>query len=425
MNRDAEVADFTQRQREKWTSVALTWFNASPPAVPSPEDLDLLRNHLLTGVESVLILGVTPGLRSVCQSLNGINTVLLADFSEEMLAASAAALPLSPAERWVPANWTELPLLSSSVDAVIGDKAIDNVHPARWRQLLAECRRILRPNGHAYLHVGLTFTVEEGWTFEGALSKWAALVGDVGMSVSCAGLWEELLSSSAANSEAVTLSLRRFLPDIARMRDEPRYRALIKSFELEYGETFQQEWANVTLAALSSAARDASLQISALEYSSDYDASFMQPLVSLVPMWSSGLPELLNLEEMARLEAAGIWKEIVIVSDDLSLDTSGEFRDVVLASMRKGVRYKYVVPESISVLESLNRMAQGAEGRMAVVVLPDDVFGQIPHANCEKLLYLAMDELGDASLMYEQVRPGVRLFRGSDAYSLGEILARV
>src|SRR5690242_17469974 len=132
------MSDYTERQRSKWQRVAQTWYAARPPAIPSAQDLTAFATALTeTRCRSaVAVLGCTPTLRALTRELPEVSEcrLLVIDFLREMYSASTAFCTHNTRdEQFVCADWCATGIAEQCLDAVLGDKALDNVHPSRWR----------------------------------------------------------------------------------------------------------------------------------------------------------------------------------------------------------------------------------------------------------------------------------------------------
>lgn len=140
-------------QTAVWGQNAQQWSRVGPPLKPSSEDADLtlasLRS-LLDGVtcsRKVAILGVTPELVHLPWPADV--ELMAFDRSAHMIEQVWLPHPLVPSSIHQ-ADWTALPLASSSLMAVVGDGSF-NALPSlnSYRLVLAELHRVLVPEALA------------------------------------------------------------------------------------------------------------------------------------------------------------------------------------------------------------------------------------------------------------------------------------
>lgn len=206
----------TYEAREKWTVLAEGWSATTPPAAPSHDDVEayLMR----AGREGrILLLGCTPAVRRAAVE-RGLR-VLSVDITEAMLAHSARAVPPSHSDALCQGDWLDLPLVSGSIDVVLGDKVFGNVMPADWPRWLSELRRVLVPRGlfltRASPHGTQDLTIATRQSFEEARERWLrAMEGETALEVACSGLWEDCMDSSTVRDglRSGTQQLARLLP---------------------------------------------------------------------------------------------------------------------------------------------------------------------------------------------------------------------
>jgi len=105
--------------------------------------------------DQVLIYGGTPEVRD-CAGRLGANAVLV-DRSRVMVEAmgllTTARRALGRNERFVEADWLDIPLPDGSFDIAIGDDAINMVDWTDFGAFLSTTARLLRPGGHFVCHL--------------------------------------------------------------------------------------------------------------------------------------------------------------------------------------------------------------------------------------------------------------------------------
>ncbi|HYF16101.1 MAG TPA: class I SAM-dependent methyltransferase [Phycisphaerales bacterium] len=127
-----------------WPEIAARWGLVGPPLRPSREDTDFLRREVLPrlpGAPRVLILGVTPELHRLPWPARA--DVRAIDRARAMI---DAVWPGEPAAALC-ADWRDMPLESTSFDAVLCDGGLHLLDPPGQTRVLREARRVLRPGG--------------------------------------------------------------------------------------------------------------------------------------------------------------------------------------------------------------------------------------------------------------------------------------
>jgi SAM-dependent methyltransferase len=169
---------------EHWSRVSRLWSLIGPPLRPSPEDVAVAesiarawRDAHPTGPLDALILGVTPELATVGWPL-GTKLVAI-DASEVMVGAIWPSEGAPPDSRARVGDWRELEMPDASVDVAAGDGSLTVLeHPADYRTVLRELRRVLRPDARLVLRVYARPEVREEVT-EVADALWSGRVGSV------------------------------------------------------------------------------------------------------------------------------------------------------------------------------------------------------------------------------------------------------
>ena len=177
------------KEMAKWNRLAKTWSQSAPPAVPSEEETQIFHKCLLryktNSAFRVVILGSTKELRRIfMDDLELTDTkVYCVDWSERMYSCNTEIGHIhNPNEQFLCEDWHQFDLVGEYADAIVGDKAIDNVPYSLWEGLFGHLHSLLRPGGGLILHLGLTTCQFAGISFEGALNKWAIEV-DAGKSI--------------------------------------------------------------------------------------------------------------------------------------------------------------------------------------------------------------------------------------------------
>lgn len=133
-----------------WDNQISSWDQTPIPVRPSRGDIEIYQEFLQKQQNKgrILILGSTPELRDlVAREPNA--EVYLADFSYrapfETLKYTKYADPLK--EKWIKANWLELPFPPIFFDLILGDLVLQQFPPALESTFLEKMRSILRSNG--------------------------------------------------------------------------------------------------------------------------------------------------------------------------------------------------------------------------------------------------------------------------------------
>ncbi len=109
----------------------------------------------LNGKMETMIYGGTPEIRNCINRIGA--TATLVDRSELMINAMGLLTehgqPLSTQEKFVEADWLNIPLADNSFDVLIGDDAINMVDWSEFESYLIEASRLLRPGGSMLCHL--------------------------------------------------------------------------------------------------------------------------------------------------------------------------------------------------------------------------------------------------------------------------------
>src|SRR3989338_7272727 len=140
-----------------WSNVyPQRWHEFGPPMRPSPFDIDAYRKLASSAgrIERALVLGATPELRDLLAEMR-IPTIIVADYSAEMIAGMSSYLKRANAEReiWIKCDWATLPLPSGTIDLIIGDLPFDQIPRNRLGKLGRYLRRLLASNGNVVARV--------------------------------------------------------------------------------------------------------------------------------------------------------------------------------------------------------------------------------------------------------------------------------
>lgn len=136
--------------RAYWEQQVNRWGRAVPPLRPSKGDLQIYRTFFRRGVPNrrILILGSTPEIRDLISEEAGAE-VYIADFSgrmpADMLRFTKNTNPQN--ERWVAANWLELPFPTKFFDVILGDVVLHQLTPSFEQIFLEKMRSLLKPEG--------------------------------------------------------------------------------------------------------------------------------------------------------------------------------------------------------------------------------------------------------------------------------------
>ena len=394
----------------KWPRLANGWFESSPPAVPSPEDLEVFQR--LTGSHeagtAVVILGCTPSLRAVAQvASRRKDPVFLVDLSPEMVSESVRIMPLEPNEVVHHAGWMQTGLVDSMAGTVIGDKALDNIRAEQWPNLFRELGRICSYRGLLVQHIGLDPPRRGVPDALEIRTYWSRRLesNEVNLDDAAAGLWEDLLTHSASFSSGAELSIASWgdrLADAGVRADSED--SLIRRFYDQFGSSLDDSWTSIDWPLVASCS-GGMFALTDVVYSSDYRASPDQPIIALLRVNdpAEAFPSEISLAEMVDLESRGCWGSIEIVSGGLGHDTGGSLREVVLANTGNGVTYRYIVPSSLRVLPALVNLGREAGGSISVVEIDAQRWSQQPALALEHVVYTAHGSLRASSIVYREI----------------------
>lgn len=385
-------SSYIERQRRKWSALAPSWNDSGPPAAPSHEDLALFVSLLeRAGARRVLVLGCTPGLRNAVAVVSTVEEITVVDVTPAMFEHTLELIHRPELEQHVLAPWTDTGLPANSFDAIVGDKALDNVPPHDWPRLFGEFSRIGSPSGVLLQHVGMQATTSAAFTVPACLEAWCTRLNEgLPLAEAAAGFWEDLLTESSRRSRDETLSIAHWISEL----NEPGLDVtcqgaaeLLKRFWEDFGSSIGETWTDVSWALLERHAAP-TYALTDCVYPSDYEAAVNQPIIELARVDSLSAPRSIELLEMADLEGRRIWDEIWLVSSDLALDTGDEFGQLVMRNVGMGVSYRYLAPEGIAVLPELRRMSESEPGRISVSTLTPAEWDALPLSSHGCLFYM-------------------------------------
>jgi SAM-dependent methyltransferase len=156
---------------------------------------------------TVLVLGVTPELCRL--AMTGNSRVVAVDKSTEMIRANWLGFG-RPQNEAICADWRQTPLAAGSVDIVLADGSLSMLpYPSGYLALLAELRRLLRPQGRfltrCFAQRENRESIEEVWESlsRGSIGsfhvlKWRvamALQPDARAGVAVGSVWEAIHSA--------------------------------------------------------------------------------------------------------------------------------------------------------------------------------------------------------------------------------------
>ncbi len=286
-------------QLHKWDSVAHTWHEGDPPAVPSAEDLRVFTDAAVAASRRLqgrlVLLGATVALRRALLTHPDLPDARLitVDFSDEMIRITTDFLALDTdlSREWrVTADWRDLAeVVDGPVNAIMGDKSFDNLAFRDWRAVLDGCATVLQSSGLLVLHVGLVDPTYVGFDAERCLDGWATKVecGTRTLGEAAAGLWEDLLTASAYVGDPAQheLSVNKFGPELdalaRRYESWTLHAALLAEFERLFGSSNSARWTAFDLDDLYEQAKPW-FSPGRVTISRDYEAAPQQPVVELV-----------------------------------------------------------------------------------------------------------------------------------------------
>lgn len=280
---------------DKWDRLASAWEDAGPPATPSPDDIAHFSELLdeAGAIDSALILGSTPSLRKMVSQRFPNCRIVCADFSRRMYEVTSEVIGGAPPnEEFVCSDWIYL-ALSRRFSVILGDKAIDNVHPDNWGKFFSRLHNHLVPSGYFLVHMALADPSFKGVTVTSALAKWAdkLVAGRITPSDAASGLWEDLLTGSAfyGGHYYNTARVDRFGEEIeavgqrlsSREAVSDSWVEIFKLFVRNFGTSFSSEWSSYELDEIISAMTPW-FTIAEIRYSNDYEVAGFQPIASFI-----------------------------------------------------------------------------------------------------------------------------------------------
>lgn len=286
------------KELAKWNRLAETWALSAPPAIPSIEDIQIYQECLLKYKTSnsfcVVILGSTKELRKIfLENPELVDTkVYCVDWSERMYSRNTEIGHINnPNERFLCEGWQEFDLAGEYADAIVGDKAVDNVPYPLWEGLFGHLYTILRPGGGLILHLGLNTQQFAGVSFETALEKWATELeaGRTDLETATSGLWEDCLTGSAfiPGTDSHVCSVSKYDSEINAFRarlsstTDGTMVSLSREFVHLFGASFGDEWTGYTMDDIREVS-SISFDVREVYYSKDYEAAPSSPIVELI-----------------------------------------------------------------------------------------------------------------------------------------------
>lgn len=284
-------------QKRKWDALATTWIDTGPPASPSNEDLENYSLMLLDGLSKgasgqVILLGCTPKIRNMFATVDKLKDVRLVcvDFSEKMHTQTTTAMSIdNPNETFLLENWLDFDLGRHKFDAILGDKAIDNIMPDDWDRFFSRIYHHLRPGGSFIVHLALADEQFKNISFHDALDKWAnmRMTSDQSLGQIASGLWEDLLTASAyKDGYHNTVTINRFSNEVEAYTNEIEnangYRKeVFNEFKRLFWESKEDLWASYQYQEILDTMSKYFSHTQTL-YSHDYDVAKVQPIVRML-----------------------------------------------------------------------------------------------------------------------------------------------
>jgi SAM-dependent methyltransferase len=143
----------SQEKRDHWSDIARQWEQIGPPLRPCVQDVAFYTDTIDRGVRNngtlrALILGVTPELYHLPWPKG--TDVLAVDHTQEMI---DTVWP-GPRDAAICADWTDLPLESTTCDIALCDGGLHLLsYPQGQQKLVQNLHRIVRPNGLCVLRL--------------------------------------------------------------------------------------------------------------------------------------------------------------------------------------------------------------------------------------------------------------------------------
>ncbi len=147
MEKITKVTKDSVKQADK---IAKVWKNLVAPIRPSKDDIKIYQKFVnkIKNKKKIkaLILGSTPELRDL--ALKDQFEVIFVDLSKEIANTMKKLMKQKGKERFIRANWLNIPLEDSQIDICMGDDVFTMVDWNQWEKLLQEIKRLLIPEGH-------------------------------------------------------------------------------------------------------------------------------------------------------------------------------------------------------------------------------------------------------------------------------------
>lgn len=289
-------------QKRKWDSLATTWIDTGPPASPSNEDMQnyslMLLDSLSTSTKGqVILLGCTPKIREMFATIDGLKDVNLTcvDFSEKMHSQTTTAMSTSnPNETFILDNWLDFDLGKHKFDAILGDKAIDNIMPDDWDRFFSQIYYHLRPSGSFIVHLALADKQFKNISFNDALDKWVnmRMTSNQSLEQIASGLWEDLLTASAyKDGYHNTVTISRFSKEVEAYSDEigivnEYQQEVFNEFKRLFWKSKEDLWASYQYQEILDAMSKYFSHTQTL-YSHDYDVAKVQPIIRMTTKYAN------------------------------------------------------------------------------------------------------------------------------------------
>lgn len=134
---------------------ANSWHLFTPPARPSGGEVERYRaivNCLKSNADSWLLLGSTPEVRSITGS-NALSLIAIDQDKDVFVNLKRLVNPLG-SESFIHGDWLSAPC--GKVDVIIGDGALNMLHPSFHEAFFQRLHSLLSDNGHAVLRIHLS-----------------------------------------------------------------------------------------------------------------------------------------------------------------------------------------------------------------------------------------------------------------------------
>lgn len=143
--------DQRKQMGENWKEFASSWAKWTPPAKPSPAEIEYWEKELLKMIEQnknikALVLGSTPEFRDFLAK-HKIDTTIV-DVNPVMIQAMNSLISIPNAnEKTVISDWLSMPFYENSFDLVLSDDAQDNIKYEEFEKFFEKVFSVLKPGG--------------------------------------------------------------------------------------------------------------------------------------------------------------------------------------------------------------------------------------------------------------------------------------